>query len=163
MEALAFYLFAGVTLASCIAILLSTNIVRMAVWLLGALGGIGCLYFVLEAGFLAAIQFIVYVGGTLILIVFGVMFTTQSRWVKFTPTRRQIVGGVAVCLLLVLTMSALLMDADWPVEPNRFDGPTVADIGEALLGDYLVPFEVASVLLLVVMIGAAYMARPEKD
>ena len=162
MEAFAFYLFGGVALLSAICILVSRNIIRTAVCLLGALGGVGCLYFLLDASFLAAIQFIVYVGGTLILIIFGVMLTTKSPWVVFTSTRRQVAIGCVVAVLLAFGLCTLLIHADWPAGVKAFAAPPVRDIGNVLLTDYLVPFEAASVLLLVVMIGAAYLARGEK-
>jgi NADH-quinone oxidoreductase subunit J len=162
MEAFAFYLFGGVALLSAIGILVSRNIIRTAVCLLGTLGGVGCLYFVLDASFLAAIQFIVYVGGTLILIIFGVMLTTKSPWVVFTSTRGQVVAGTLVAALLAFGLCTLLLNADWPKAEKGLLAPSVREIGNTLLTDYLVPFEAASVLLLVVMIGAAYLARGEK-
>ncbi|HVP10237.1 MAG TPA: NADH-quinone oxidoreductase subunit J [Phycisphaerae bacterium] len=162
MEAFAFYLFGGVALLSAIGILVSRNIVRTAVCLLGTLGGVGCLYFLLNASFLAAIQFIVYVGGTLILIIFGVMLTTKSPWVAFTPTRRQVAAGCVVAVMLAFGLCMLLLQADWPAAQKDLAAPSVKEIGNMLLTDYLVPFEAASVLLLVVMIGAAYLARGEK-
>jgi NADH:ubiquinone oxidoreductase subunit 6 (subunit J) len=165
MESFAFYLFAGVSLLSAIAIVLSRNIVRAAVWLLGTLGGVAGLYFLLNANFLAAIQLIVYVGGTLILIIFGVMLTSKSPWVRLNPTDGQVVAALIVGVLLAAGLGLLAWQTDWaasatdrPLEQS----PSVEQIGTALLTDYLVPFEVASVLLLVVMIGAAYLARPEK-
>ncbi len=162
MEAFAFYFFGGIALISAVAILFSKNIIRTAMCLLGTLVAVGCLYFLLDARFLAVIQFIVYVGGTLILIVFGVMLTTKSPWAVYTPTRGQVVSACVVALALALGLSMLLLHADWRVEEENFTAPSVAVIGETLLTDYLVPFEVASVLLLVVMIGAAYLARSEK-
>jgi NADH-quinone oxidoreductase subunit J len=162
MESFAFYLFGGIALARAVGILLSTNIVRTAICLLGTLAGVGCLYFLLDATFLAAIQFIVYVGGTLLLIIFGVMLTSKSPWVRFTPTRVQVLAGAVVAALLAFGLSMLLLSANWPQADHALNPPAVRDLGNALLTDYLVPFEVASVLLLVVMIGAAYMARGEK-
>jgi len=162
MEALAFYLFAGVSLISAIGILWSTNIVRTAMCLLGTLCGVACLYFLMDASFLAVVQFIVYAGGTLILIVFGVMLTTKSPWVVFTPTRWQAAAAIVVAVMLAFGLCLLLLGAQWPTPEGAFAAPTVKEIGNSLLSDYLVPFEVASVLLLVVMIGAAYLSRPEK-
>lgn len=165
MEAFAFYLFAGIALLSAVGIVLTKSIVRAAVLLLGTLGSVACLYFLLNANYLAAVQLIVYAGGTLILIVFGVMLTATSPWVVFTPSRVQAVAGVLVAVLLAVGMCTLLLRADWSAtattEPLA-ESPLVKDVGEALLTEYLVPFEAASVLLLIVMIGAAYMSRPEK-
>lgn len=164
MDAVAFYVFAGLSLLSAIGIVVSTNIVRSAVFLLGTLGGVACLYFVLDANLLAVIQLIVYAGGTLVLMVFGIMLTSKSPWVGFTATRGQIVGAVLVAVLLAVGICTLVLSADWAVSDNAplAQSPPVAKVGEKLLTDYLVPFEVASVLLLVVMIGAAYLARTEK-
>ena len=163
MDALAFYIFAGLALVSAIGIVVSTNIVRSAVCLLGTLGGVACLYFVLDANFLAAVQLIVYAGGTLILIVFGIMLTSQSPWVGFRPTRGQVVGAVFVAILLTVGICTLVLTADWNQSDTLAESPKIADIGNALLTGYLVPFEVASVLLLVVMIGAADLARTERN
>jgi len=162
IDALAFYIFAGVALVSAIGIVVSTNIVRTAVFLLGTLGSVAGLYFLLDATLLAVIQLIVYAGGTLVLIIFGVMLTSKSPWMKFSATRGQIVGAAAVSILLAIGLWALVLKADWSNAHPMTSAPQVADVGNALLTDFLVPFEAASVLLLVVMIGAAYLARPEK-
>ena len=164
MEVFAFYLFAGISLLSAVCIVLSKNIVRAAIWLLGALGGVACLYFLLDANFIGAIQLIVYAGGTLLLIVFGVMLTSKSPWVGFTPSRAQALAATLVALLLAVGMCTLMLQADLPASPTAQqleETPTVGEIGNSLLQQYLVPFEVASVLLLVVLIAAAYLARPE--
>lgn len=165
MDALAFYVFAAVTLLSALGIVFSSNIVRSATCLLGTLGGVACLYFLLDANFLAAVQLIVYAGGTLILIVFGVMLTSKSPWVGFSPTRGQVVAAVLVAVMLAFGIGLLTVSADWSAADAAplTRSPAVAEVGNALLTDYLVPFEVASVLLLVVMIGAAYLARTEEN
>ncbi len=163
IEALAFYLFAAVALGSAIGIVVTGNIVRAAVGLLGTLGAVAALYFVLNANLLAAIQLIVYAGGTLILIVFGVMLTSSSPWATFALSRRQKSAAVFVALLLAVGLTTLLVSAEWSQSKAELrQSAPVATAGHALLTDYLVPFEVASVLLLVVMIGAAYLARTEK-
>ena len=113
MEAFAFYLFGGISLLSAIFIVLSKNIVRAAVWLLGTLGGVACLYFLMDASFLAAIQLIVYAGGTLILIVFGVMLTSRAPWAAFTSSRGRVVAATVVALLLLVGMCMLMLQADW--------------------------------------------------
>ncbi|MCG8407306.1 MAG: NADH-quinone oxidoreductase subunit J [Phycisphaerales bacterium] len=164
MDDLAFYIFAAVSLLSAIGIVASSNIVRSAVCLLGTLGGVACLYFVLDANLLAVIQLIVYAGGTLVLMVFGIMLTSKSPWVGFRATRGQVAGAVLVAILMAVGISTLVLTAEWSQSANAplKTSPSVAEVGEMLLTDYLVPFEVASVLLLVVMIGAAYLARTEK-
>lgn len=161
--AVLFFAFAGLTCLSACMIVLSQNIVRMSVYLLLTLGGAAGLYFMLEAEFLAAVQLIVYAGGTLILIIFGVMLTSKNPFLQLKASNWELAAGVAIALLIavlllvaVLGSSPLVRTA--PVVPE-FDRQQVEMIGKGLLSKYLVPFEMAAVLLLVVMIGAAYMAR----
>jgi NADH-quinone oxidoreductase subunit J len=158
-----FYVFAGVAVISCLGIVFSGNIVRTATWLLGTLGAVAALFFLMLANFLGAIQLIVYAGGILVLIVFGVMLTSKSPWMRFDARPAEVVGGCVVCGALLIGLVSILLRTDWArsARPNE-SVVSVAEFGRALLTEYLLPFEVASVLLLAVMIGAAYLARPEK-
>jgi NADH-quinone oxidoreductase subunit J len=157
-----FYGFAAVTVLAAWAILVSRNIVRMAVYLLLTLGGVAGLYFMLGAELLAAIQLIVYAGGTLVLIVFGVMLTTRNLFMQLKTAGWERVLGT----LLGLVIAGLLLVAV-VVSPLQTEPPAAAargynqvqQVGFELVTDYLVPFEVAAVVLLVVMIAAGYMAR----
>jgi NADH-quinone oxidoreductase subunit J len=161
-EAVLFYVIAAVVAACALGCVLSFNIVRMATFLFGTLGAVAILYFLMSATFLGAIQLIVYAGGTLIVIIFGVLLTSQSPWAKFTPRNVEVVAGAVMCLALFGGLVTAVMRQDWSgmaLRPGQF---SVAQFGESLLTTYLVPFEVASVLLLAVMIGAAYLAKPEK-
>jgi len=155
-----FYLFATIAGASALGVVLSRNIVRTAVCLLFTLVGVAGLYFLLEAEFLAAVQLVVYVGGTLILIIFGVMLTSKSSFSHFEPKSGEVVIAIAACIVLFAALVMAIRSADF--RPQSLDTtrkyPVVA-LGQALLGDYLVPFELASIVLLVVMIGAAYLAK----
>ncbi len=161
-EALAFYLLAALAAGSAFGCVIATNIVRMALCLLGTLGAVALLYFLLSANFLAVIQLVVYAGGTLILIVFGIMVTSRTYGEKLKPRTSEALIGTIVVLALFAGLVAILLRAPWtpvaPTEPSN----SVAQIGQELLGTYLVPFELASVLLLAVMIGAAYLAQPAK-
>ena len=166
---LLFLAFAGLTVVSAWAIVLSQNIVRMAIYLMLTLGGVAGLYLMMQAQFLAAIQLIVYAGGTLILIVFGVMLTSKSPFVqlKIGGRERLVALGLAVLFAALLVFAVIQSptpgsspgNAATSVAEGLGPGPTVAEIGYALLTDFMVPFEVSAVLLLIVMIAAAYMAR----
>ena len=158
-----FYLFGAVAVVSSLGVVFSGNIVRTAMWLFGTLGAVAALFFLMFANFLGAIQLIVYAGGILILIVFGVMLTSKSPWMRFDPKPAEVIGGSVVCLALLVTLISILLRTDWSAAARpRVAANSVAEFGEALLTDYLIPFEAASVLLLAVMIGAAFLARPEK-
>jgi NADH-quinone oxidoreductase subunit J len=162
-EAVLFYVVAAVVAGCALGCVLSFNIVRMATYLFGALGSVAILYFLMSATFLGAIQLIVYAGGTLIVIIFGVMLTSQSPWARFAPKRVELVAGAVVCMALFGGLVTAIIRQDWSgaaAEPGRF---AIAEFGHALLTTYLVPFELTSVLLLAVMIGAAYLARVEKN
>ena len=163
-SAILFYAFAALSAASALGVVLSRNIVRTAVCLLFTLLGVGGLYFLLEAEFLAAVQLVVYAGGTLILIIFGVMLTSKSPFSRFEPKLAEVVvgGTIAAILFVALVMairSAGFIPPEWMETRQAYP---MGLLGQALLGDYLVPFELASVLLLVVMIGAAYLAKGRK-
>jgi len=160
-----FYLFAGVAVLGALGVVFSQQIVRMAVFLLFTLGGVAFLYFFLEAEFLAAIQLIVYVGGTLILIIFGVMLTSKNPFVRLTvPVGQRLLGwGIGLALtLMMLFIGVLELAGGAPgALPTEGGGEHygIADLGRNLLGKYALPLELAGVLLLVVMIGAAYIAK----
>jgi NADH-quinone oxidoreductase subunit J len=161
-EAILFYIVGGVAALSALGCVLSVNIVRMAVCLFGTLGAVAILYFLMAANFLAVIQLIVYAGGTLIVIVFGIMLTSKSPWVRYVPRPVELVIGGAVCLLLFVGLTVALLGAPWDAPHEAAAGYEVAQIGQALLTTYLVPFELVSVLLLAVMIGAAYLATRQR-
>ncbi len=163
LEAVMFYVFGGSVLMCAIGVCVTKSVVRMATWLFGTLAAVAVLYFLLGAMFLGAVQLIVYAGGTLILLVFGVMLTSKSPWVRFEARRTEMVAAGCVALALFAGLATVLVKASWPVQVRVARSATIEAIGKELLTTYLVPFEVVSVLLLVVMIAAAYLARQEKQ
>src|SRR3954466_5047109 len=104
LNAALFWLFAIVSGASALGVVISKNIVRMAVFLLGTLAGVAGLYFLLSAEFLAAVQLVVYAGGTLILIVFGVMLTSKSPFSRFQPKPGEIVISLGIGSILLVSL-----------------------------------------------------------
>jgi NADH:ubiquinone oxidoreductase subunit 6 (subunit J) len=135
----------------------------MAVWLLFALVGVAGLYFLLQSEFLAAVQLVIYVGGTLILILFGVMLTSKSPFAHFEPGRGEVIVAVSLAAVLLGALVLAIRAGDFgSASAEQGTRYRVDALGQALLGDYLVPFELASVLLLVVMIGAAYLAKARR-
>lgn len=161
-SAFLFFAFAGLTVISAWCIVLSQNIVRMAVYLLLTLAGAAGLYFMMEAEFLAAVQLIVYAGGTLILIIFGVMLTSKNPFLQLKPTMPEVFLGVGLALLISSMLIFALVNTTLGQHTGLIEDAgysEIRNIGIALLTKYLVPFELAAVLLLAVMIGAAYMAR----
>lgn len=164
-SAVLFYVFALMAGGSAVGVVISRNIVRTAVLLLFTLTGVAGLYFLLHAEFLAAVQLVVYAGGTLILIIFGVMLTSKSPFSHFEPKRSEVAIAVAIGVVLLTALIAGFMTMPRVTDAGNppAEAYPVAQLGRVLLGDYLVPFELVSVLLLVVMIGAAYLAKGRRD
>jgi NADH-quinone oxidoreductase subunit J len=162
LEVILFNAVAGGVVLSALGVCIAKNIVRMAVWLFVGLGSVAMLYFLLAANFLGAIQLIVYAGGTLVLLVFGVMLTSKSPWVRFDPPKIEMALAAIVCTVLAVTLCTVLAKTAWSNVERIVPGATVASLGQRLLTTYLVPFEVAGVLLMIVMVGAAYLARQEE-
>ena len=167
VEAALFYLFAAISALSAIGVVVSRNIVRMAVCLLFTLGGVAGLYFMLAAEFLAAVQLVVYAGGTLILIIFGVMLTSKSPFSRLQPKPGEVVVALVIGALVLVSLIAGIHIAASRGSFGTTEAPAdqlypMDRLGQVLLGDYLVPFEIVSVLLLVVMIGAAYLAKARR-
>ncbi len=162
-----FYIYAGATAAAALGVVVSRNIVRTAVFLLFTLAGVAGLYFLLDSEFLAAVQLVVYAGGTLILIVFGVMLTSKSPFSRFEPTRVEAIVAIVAGVVLLSALLAGIAQTTFAAHPLEPAAEYPMDrLGQSFLGDYLAPFELASVLLLAVMIGAAYLAkgrRRERD
>jgi NADH-quinone oxidoreductase subunit J len=159
-ESALFWILAAGCFLTAVGIVLSREIIRTAVCLFGTLASAAAMYFLLGAYFLGAIQLIVYAGGTLVLIVFGVMLTARTPWTRFGPSPLELLAATGICAALLLGLVTILLSTAWPGQATELPDARTARIGQELLGNYLVPFEVASILLLVVMIGAAFLARP---
>lgn len=161
--AITFYLFAGITVAAAAAVVFTRRIIYAGCALLVAFFGVAALYVFLSADFLAATQVLIYVGGVLILILFGVMLTQRAATVRQAVVERvQLLPGLVVSAAVLLLLLAVVFRTSWPiVEPRGFQD-TTSRIGTLLMTGYLLPFEVASILLLVALVGAAYTARKEQ-
>jgi NADH-quinone oxidoreductase subunit J len=183
-----FLLFSLVACAFALAVMVSNNIVRMAFYLVISLGAAAGLFFLAGAEFVGAMQLLIYVGGTLVLLVFGVMLTAQTPFITMkTRGGEWILGAIVGGALLVLLIQTAFSVPQWrsPKAEDQANVPlaetkTSGEIGLGLLGvrtdklreddpsrrsgmsGYLLPFEIVSVHLLVVLIGAAYLARSKR-
>jgi len=160
MKEIILNVFILLTVVPCFWVSLSSNIVHAAFSLLVTLFGVAGLYVLLGADFIGVVQVIVYIGGILVLIIFGVMMTQRG---KLLPLSVQLPGRLFGGLLSGIILVALILAASrslWPAAATLLDPePTSAAIGDLLLGKYLVAFEVASVLLLVSLVGAVLIVR----
>ena len=140
-------------------VVVSPNLVHSAVSLLFTLFGVAGLYIFLYADFIAASQVIIYVGGILVLIIFGVMLTnTISDQKKSSKSQNRLPAGIVCLAMLILQIKAIL-NTNWYIAENPIRESTVNDIGILLLSKYLLPFEIVSLLLLAALIGAAMLSR----
>ncbi len=198
-----FYAVAVLTGLCAIGVVVTQNIVRAAAWLLFTLGGVAGIFFFLGADFVGATQLIVYVGGTLVLVVFGVMLTAQGPFISLQTSAAEWAMSIVVGLLLFGVLVVTTGSGSWPTaaeggnagaksaalaagQVTPGESTNSATIGRAFLGEaigpggnpgperpthpsqtpvrtaYLLPFEIVSVHLLVVLIGAAYLARAKR-
>lgn len=162
---LIFYLIAAITVLSAAGVAFSRSIVYSALALLGALLGAAGLYLTLSADFVAVTQLLVYVGGVLVLILFAIMLTHRINVRRDTNPHTAAAMGALLFVGLGGLLGWVAWKAPWRLgEVTLGDRPlpgTSAEIGNLLLGHYLLPFEVASLLLLATLLGAVVVARKE--
>ena len=144
---------------SALWVVISPNLVHSAVSLLFTLFGVAGLYVFLYADFIAASQVIIYVGGILVLIIFGVMLTNKIDDPNVSnKSQNRLLAAIPCLILLVLQINAIL-NSKWYVGELIAKESTVNDIGTLLLSKYLLPFEIVSILLVAALIGAAMLSR----
>jgi NADH-quinone oxidoreductase subunit J len=214
---LADLLFWILAIASCggaLGVLCAQNVVRMAFWLMVSLAGVAGLFFQLSADFLGAAQLLIYLGGTVVLLIFGVMLTATGPWSKWPISLKELLLGLVVTATLLSVMISAVSAVPWSVvareQPSRVAGQdgatpslssapvstsspvstsppelldaghTTLKLGWALIGlrpdalpaedepgrrpatGYLLAFELISVHLLIVLLGAAYLGRTKR-
>lgn len=159
IEAILFYLVALIAVVGAIGVATARSIIRAAVCLLFTLISVAGVFGMLDAEFLAAAQLIIFVGGVLVLIIFGVMLTARQPHSTYAITRGQIIVALLIGGSFTAVLIAAIATAHLPSQPLVPDGYMAERFGQSLLGEHVLPFELLSVLLLVVMIGAAYLAR----
>lgn len=158
-----FYLFAAVTLVSGLMVISSGNIVRSAFYLLATLFGISGLYVLLGADFVAVTQIMVYIGGILILLLFGVMLTSNITNVEIKKGKTAVLPAIIGVGVLLGSIVSILMKTNWKIELSEIPQTTTYDLGKLLITDYVLIFELLGILLLIALIGAASMARRDQD
>jgi NAD(P)H-quinone oxidoreductase subunit 6 len=156
-----FYLLAAVTVVSAAGVAFSNSIVYSAFALMGALMGAAGLFVMLAADFVAVIQVLVYVGGILVLTLFAVMLTHRIGDVRVSNRSLGRLPALAVVGLVGAVMLKAVGGTSWhTVEPGTPE-PTTYAIGDGFLSTYILPFELASVVLLAALIGAVVLSRKE--
>jgi NADH-quinone oxidoreductase subunit J len=155
-----FYIFAAITVVSAFVVVFTRNIMYAAFSLLFTFIGVAGLYVLLHADFLAVTQILIYVGGILVLLLFGVMLTNNVVSVDIKTGTMNMLPAFFAAGTVCGTLVVVFFKAWGHVaEPATAPTATTRAIGELLMTGYALPFEVASVVLLAALLGAALMAR----
>ena len=159
-------LFMGIFMticASAVMVVSSPNLVHSAVSLLFTLFGVAAIYIFLYADFIAATQVVIYVGGILVLIIFGVMLTNKIENATIDSKTHNKIPGLVFSFLMLIMQFYIILNTNWNVFDNEGRDSTIKEIGNLLLNKYLLPFEVISILLLAALIGAAMLSRRKAE
>lgn len=157
-----FCIVALVTIGSAAIVVLSRSLIYSAFALLFTFFGVAIVYVMLGADFLAATQVLIYVGGILILLLFGVMLTHRLYNLNLKTETFQLIPGLLIALAVFTSLALAATQTHW----KRVEKPVAATtetIGKLFMEEYLLPFEIASILLLVALIGAAMLVRRRSD
>lgn len=163
MYDLIFYLFAAITLISAFIVVTNRNVVYSAFFLLFTFFGVAGIYVLLGADFVAIVQLIIYVGGILILLLFGVMLTNKITNVEIRTGTINILPAIIGVGIFTGALLAALINSNWKTLPVQAPIPTTALLGTMLVQDYSLIFELLGIILLIALIGAASIARREKQ
>ena len=161
MAEFVFWFIAALTIMSAAFVVINNQLIYSAVALLFTLFGVAGLYVFLWADFIAGIQILVYVGGILVLVIFGIMLTNKIRSVRISHKSMQQGVGAVVTLWLFIFLVFAMANAPWALSAAVEPIGTVRGIGILLLTDFLLPFEIISLLLLGALIGAAVLSRAD--
>ena len=166
-EQIIFLIVAAVTLFSALMVVTTKNLVHAALWLVATLFGVAMVFALLNAGFIAVVQVVVYIGAIAILFIFAIMLTRKDQRDQGAQVNRNWWAGALVAVSAFAGLAFLLQSwsgfsktaADIP---SGFDA--ISQLGDALTSPagYVLPFEVASVLLLAALVGAVYLAFNKK-
>ena len=158
---LLFYLIAAVTVVSAGGVAFSPNIVYSAFSLMGTFMGVAGLYVFLAADFVAVIQVLIYVGGILVLMIFAVMLTHRIADVRVSNRSVGRLPSLIIIGFVGVVMASAALGANWKAVAPGTPQPTTYAIGNGFLNEYILPFELASVVLLAALIGAVVLSRKE--
>jgi NADH-quinone oxidoreductase subunit J len=162
-----FIVVAAATLGAALMVVIARNLVHSALWLVASLFGVAIVYVLLEAGFLAVVQVVIYIGAIAVLMIFAIMLTRKIAQEKTPRFNENWLWGVGIALVLFAALSYILFNwagINTPLTPLNPSLDTLKALGLALVAPngYVLAFELASVLLLAALIGAIFVAWERK-
>jgi NADH-quinone oxidoreductase subunit J len=163
LQNVVFGILSAAMVLAALRLVTTQNVVRAALFLVIVLAGVAGQYVLLAAEFVVAVQIVVYIGAIVVLFLFGIMLTRAPIGRDVDLDNDQRVLSAIVSLFLLGVLGVVLVQA-WGDTRLRFPKdpallPRAADLGDAFLGPYVIPFEVVSVLLLAALVGAVAIAR----
>lgn len=156
-----FYLVAAATIVPALGVVLTRNIIYAAVLLVASFAGVAGTFVLLNADFLAAVQLLVYAGAVAVLIIFAIMMTRNTQSGAVSNEMKVPAFIIAGAMLVVLLATTLNQQINWPISGFPPLETTTGALGKLLLNEYVLPFEVVSVLLVAAMIGAIVISRED--
>jgi NADH-quinone oxidoreductase subunit J len=166
MDTILFAVFALVAVVAAVNLVVQRHPISSALSLIAVMGSLAVLYLLLGAEFLAAAQIVVYAGAVMVLFIFVIMLLNAGQEQPSAKSWFAQVAGAPLLLAFISLMGYLIVDflpRQRAVEFGSWAGGTARAIGDALFTDYLLPFEVTSVLILIAILGAVVLARKEID
>jgi NADH-quinone oxidoreductase subunit J len=161
-ELIAFWSLAALIVLSAATAAFTRSIVNAAFALFFSLLGVAGIYALLGADFLAVTQVVIYVGGILVLLLFGILLTNRSLEALLQSSRRSAWLAVFIGAAILAIITFVLISATWPLRPVHGVGGTTAPLGVLLLQKYVIAFEFSSLTLLAALVGASYLVRQKE-
>ena len=162
LEVAAFWGLAVVLIGSALLVVLTKNLFHSVLWLALSLTATAGIFLALDAEFLAAVQLLLYAGGVVTIVVFAIVTTERLIGDRMSQVSRRIVTGAVLSGALLLTLLRFLRGANLPVERPVIGVDVTRALGQVLMTEFVLPFELLAVLLLVGLVGALYFARSEE-
>jgi NADH:ubiquinone oxidoreductase subunit 6 (subunit J) len=159
MQYIIFIIASLVTLGAAWKVVTGKNVFHNALFMILSFIGVAALYVLLEAGFLAVMQILIYVGAISILIIFAIMLSRRIMSEEQTQHNSQWWIAAIVSVALFLVLGVMLLEVTWPAVTGEIPKDIIALLGESFMSTYVLPFEVASVILLVALVGSIMIAR----
>ena len=159
MQQVFFAIFALVTLGGAVGVVASRSLFRSALWLILSFFGVAGLFILLHAEFLAVVQVLIYIGAIATLIIFAIMLSRGMMDPKQPRFNDQWRAALGLVVVLAVALVGLVARIAWPVAAGEPPADAIQRLGTDFVGGYVIPFELASVLLVAAMIGAIIIAR----
>ena len=161
LDVVAFWGLAVLLIGSALAVVLTKNLFHSVLWLALSLTAVAGIFLSLDAEFLAAVQLLLYAGGVITIVVFAIVVTERLVGERISQVSRRLLTGVILAGALLVALLRFLRSAELPVERPVIAVDVTRVLGQVLMTEFVLPFELLAVLLLIGLLGALYFARPE--